>query len=77
LLRLFVTLIQLLPEAEEELLGVASNLTAGTCTNVFFYFAPILIEELQAFEETLVFQLSPTALLRILVKLAGHLGAHG
>jgi hypothetical protein len=55
---------------------VASNLTASACANVFFYFAPILVEELEAFKEALVFQLSPTTLLRILIKLAGHLRAH-
>jgi len=38
---------------------------------MFFYFAPIFVEKLEAFKKALVFELSPTALLGILVNFAG------
>jgi len=66
-----VALVQLLADAEEELLGVASDLGAGARADMFFYFAPIFVKKLEAFKKALVFELSPTALLGILVNFAG------
>ena len=57
---------ELLSQAKEKLLGVASDLRASARAYMFFDSAPIFVIESQSFQEALVLLFGPTTLLTIL-----------